>query len=113
MRVILINIWNPVTMASPVEPSARAPTVALATLRKGERGVVQQVLEIDSGVVGDQVGASIGRRLVEIGFVPGERVQIIATVWPGGDPMAVRVGSTVFALRLREAQAVLVQVEAP
>jgi len=34
-------------------------------------------------------------------------------VWPGDDPMAVRVGSTVFALRRREAQAVLVQVDAP
>ena len=100
-------------MGALAEQPERAPTVALATLRKGDRGVVQQVLEIDAGVVGDQVGASIGRRLVEIGFVPGERVQIIETVWPGGDPMAVRVGSTVFALRRREAQAVLVQVEAP
>lgn len=98
-------------MGSLIEQSASAPTVALATLRKGDRGVVQQVLEIDAGVVGDQVGASIGRRLVEIGFVPGERVQIIEMAWPGGDPMAVRVGSTVFALRRREAQAVLVQVE--
>ena len=72
MRVILINIWTP--MGSPAEPSPHTGTVALATLRKGERGVVQQVLEIDSGVVGDQLGSSIGRRLVEIGFVPGEHV---------------------------------------
>ncbi|HEV7431859.1 MAG TPA: FeoA family protein [Steroidobacteraceae bacterium] len=100
-------------MVSVAQQPRGARTVALDTLRKGERGVVQQVLEIDSGVVGDQVGASIGRRLVEIGFVPGERVQIIEMVWPGGDPMAVRVGSTVFALRRREAQAVLVQVDSP
>ena len=98
-------------MGSPAEQRPHTATVALAALRKGDRGVVQQVLEIDSGVVGDQAGASIGRRLVEIGFVPGERVQIIETVWPGGDPMAVRVGSTVFALRRREAQAVLVQLD--
>jgi ferrous iron transport protein A len=100
-------------MTSPAEHSLRAAPVALATLRKGDRGVVHQVLEIDAGMVGDQAGASIGRRLVEIGFVPGERVQIIETVRPGNDPMAVRVGSTVFALRRREAQAVLVQVDAP
>ena len=98
-------------MGSPAEQRPHTATVPLAALHKGDRGVVQQVLEIDSGVVGDQVGASIGRRLVEIGFVPGERVQIIETVWPGGDPMAVRVGSTVFALRRREAQAVLVQLD--
>jgi ferrous iron transport protein A len=90
-----------------------ALTVALATLRKGDRGVVSQVLEIDSGVVGDQAGASIGRRLVEIGFVPGEQVQIIEEIWPGGDPMAVRVGTSVFALRRREAHAVLVEVMLP
>ena len=100
-------------MGSVAQQSPHTGTVALASLRKGERGVVQQVLEIDSGVVGDQVGASIGRRLVEIGFVPGEQVQIIEAVWPGGDPMAVRVGTSVFALRLREAQAVLVRVERP
>lgn len=100
-------------MGSPIEKSPSAATVALATLRKGDRGVVQQVLEIDTGVVGDQQGASIGRRLVEIGFVPGEKIQIIEMVWPGGDPMAVRVGSTLFALRRREAQAVLVKVDAP
>jgi ferrous iron transport protein A len=100
-------------MVSPAEKSLSAALVALADLHKGDRGVVRQVLEIDAGVVGDQQGASIGRRLVEIGFVPGEKIQIIETVWPGGDPMAVRVGSTVFALRRREAQAVLVEVEAP
>ena len=100
-------------MGSLAEKSPHTGTVALATLRKGERGVVQQVLEIDSGVVGDQIGASIGRRLVEIGFVPGEQVQVIEVVWPGGDPMAVRVGMTVFALRLREAQSVLVRVDPP
>ena len=100
-------------MGSPADQRPTAATVTLATLRKGDRGVVRQVLEVDEGVVGDQAGASIGRRLVEIGFVPGERVQIIEEVWPGGDPMAVRVGSTVFALRRREAQAVLVQVDSP
>jgi len=47
---------------------------------------------------------------VEIGFVPGESVQVIGEVWPGGDPIAVRVGSTVFALRRREAQAVMIDV---
>jgi ferrous iron transport protein A len=88
-------------------------TVPLATLRKGSRAVVVEVLEGDAGIVGDEAGATIGRRLIEIGFVPGEQVQIIEEVWPGGDPMAVRVGSTVFALRRREARAVLVRVSTP
>ena len=97
----------------PTDPRLTVETVPLATLRKGEGGIVAQVLEGDAGIVGDEAGATIGRRLIEIGFVPGERVRIIEQVWPGGDPMAVRVGSTVFALRRREARAVLVRVDKP
>lgn len=98
---------------APPDPPRTAQSVPLATLRKGARGIIAQVLEGDAGIVGDEAGATIGRRLIEIGFVPGERVQIIEEVWPGGDPLAVRVGSTVFALRRREARAILVQVDSP
>ena len=97
-------------MGTPADNSSQAQPVTLASLRKGERGVVHQVLQRDPEAFGDEVRASIGRRLVEIGFVPGESVQVIGEVWPGGDPIAVRVGSTVFALRRREAQAVMVHV---
>ena len=31
-------------------------------------------------------------RLLEIGFLPGERVRVIAQGFPGPDPLAVRVG---------------------
>jgi ferrous iron transport protein A len=89
--------------------SSQPASVPLADLRKGDRGVVAEVLETDAGIAGDAAGATIGRRLIEIGFVPGELVQVIEEVWPGGDPMAVRVGSSVFALRRREARAVLVR----
>jgi ferrous iron transport protein A len=85
--------------------------VPLSTLRKGARGVVERVVDGDAGLAGDAAGATIGRRLVEIGFVPGETIHIIEQIWPGGDPIAVRIGSTVFALRRREASAVLVRVQ--
>lgn len=42
-------------------------------------------------------------RLLEIGFLPGERLRVVARAFAGGDPLAVRVGSTTFALRRREA----------
>lgn len=42
-------------------------------------------------------------RLLEIGFLPGEPVQIMACGFPSNDPLAVRVGHTTFALRGREA----------
>ena len=47
-------------------------------------------------------------RLFEIGFIDGERVRVVARGCPGGDPVAVRVGNTMFALRRFEAERVLV-----
>ncbi len=47
-------------------------------------------------------------RLLEIGFLPGEPVRVVARAAAGGDPLAVRVGRTTFALRRREAALVRV-----
>ena len=74
----------------------------------GARGIVSEVLESGPG---DAQGVMLARRLIELGFVPGERFEIIGEVRPGGDPIAVCVGSSIFALRRREAQAVLVQLD--
>jgi ferrous iron transport protein A len=63
--------------------------------------------------IGDSAGSTITRRLLEVGFVPGEHIEVIGEIRPGGDPIAVRIGSSIFALRRREAQAVLVQLERP
>jgi ferrous iron transport protein A len=86
------------------------PPVSLSTLRKGARGTVAAVRE-DAQSLGDEAQSTVSRRLLELGFVPGEAVEVIAEIWPGGDPMAVRLGNTLFALRRREAGAVLVAVE--
>lgn len=86
-------------------------TVSLASLHKGASGVVASVRE-DGAQVGDETGATVVMRLIEIGFVPGERFEIIAEARPGGDPIAVRVGGSCFALRRREADAVMVQLAA-
>ena len=48
-------------------------------------------------------------RLLEVGFLPGERVCLMASCLPGRDPLAVRVGQSTFALRRAEAACVLVQ----
>ncbi|HEX9139302.1 MAG TPA: FeoA family protein [Steroidobacteraceae bacterium] len=93
-----------------VVASQNPAPVSLANLRKGASGVVSAVLEADSEESGEIAGAAIRRRLAEVGFVAGETVEVIETVWPGGDPMAVRIGSSVFALRRREALAVMVQL---
>ncbi|MBK6473812.1 MAG: ferrous iron transport protein A [Flavobacteriales bacterium] len=50
-------------------------------------------------------------RLVELGFVPEERVRVVATGAAGYEPLAVRLGGTTFALRRHEASFILVTLE--
>lgn len=53
------------------------------------------------------------RRLLEIGFIAGELVRVIAHGHPGREPVAVRIGGTTFALRRFEAERVLVEMVHP
>jgi len=97
--------------AQPADVAVEAQS--LASLHKGARGVVAYV-SLDGAaqaVLGDVEGSTIARRLLEVGFIPGERIEIIEEIHPGGDPIAVRIGSSMFALRRREAQAVYVRLE--
>jgi ferrous iron transport protein A len=55
----------------------------------------------------------IGRRLAELGFLPGETVRIVARGLLAREPIAVRVGTGTFALRLFEAACVRVCPEQP
>jgi ferrous iron transport protein A len=90
-------------------PQSMSP-VSLASLGKGARGVILDVRD-DAQSLGDEAQSTVSRRLLELGFVAGEPFEVISVVWPGGDPMAVRLGNTTFALRRREASAVLVETE--
>jgi ferrous iron transport protein A len=80
-------------MSNPT-PSRRS----LSRLRAGESAVVERIDADDS----------LSRRLLEIGFVPGAVVEVLATMWPDHDPLAVRVGGATFALRRQEADWVTV-----
>ena len=99
-------------IAAPETAPRTALAVPLASLHVGARGVVESVVE-DESTLGDETGATIVMRLIEIGFVAGERFEIIAEARPSGDPLAVRIGGSCFALRRREAAAVLVSVLPP
>ncbi len=50
------------------------------------------------------------RRLAELGFIPGEPVHLLRRGPGGREPLAVRVGDTLFALRLAEARCVEVDL---
>lgn len=92
-------------------PEARAPDapIPLSQLHAGARGRVEGVID-DESTLGEETGATIVMRLIELGFVPGELFEIIAEARPSGDPLAVRIGGSCFALRRREASAVMVSV---
>jgi len=81
--------------------------VSLSNLRKGEAGTVVGVRD-DHEDIGDEVRSTLAQRLLELGFIPGERLEVIGAIWPGADPIAVRLGRSLFALRRREAAAVMV-----
>lgn len=56
---------------------------------------------------------AVARRLGELGFVAGERVEVLATGPLGAEPLLVQVGFTRFALRRLEAERVQVSRVVP
>ena len=79
-------------------------TVPLSSLRAGSAGTVARVQAPLPGQDPELV-----LRLIEIGFLPGEPVRVIARGQPGNEPLAVRLGHSTFALRRFEAD--FVQIE--
>ncbi|HEY1898990.1 MAG TPA: FeoA family protein [Steroidobacteraceae bacterium] len=88
----------------PVDTSV--PT-ALSQLRPGMAATIVAVGSVTEGV------NQMELRLLELGFIAGERVEVVAEAWPGRDPFVVRVGSTQFALRRYEAQNIWVEDALP
>ena len=84
-------------MSEKVEP------VSLSSLVPGEHGTVESIVMKHIGV---------RKRLLEMGLIKGTRVEFVRSA-PMGDPIEIRVGSYRLSLRRVEAEAVLVQKEAP
>ena len=76
-----------------------APSLSLADLAVNAEGSVAGLLT---------EGGALLRRLADLGFVPGEYVRVVARGALGGEPLAVRVGRSTFALRRHEAACVQV-----
>ncbi|MDE2417477.1 MAG: ferrous iron transport protein A [Burkholderiales bacterium] len=78
----------------------------LSQLPNGAHALVKRVQSGSS-----EVGESTLRRLGELGFIPGEPIQMLRRGPGGREPLAVQVGETQFALRLVEAQCIQVQTD--
>ena len=98
-------------MKTDVSPSDNPAghAVALAQLQRGQVALVTGLIESAVPGAGTDAGSAFITRLRDLGFVPGARCEILARMWLGGDPLAVRIGGSTFALRRIEAAAVRVQ----
>ena len=95
-------------MKAPDSHAAVAP-LPLADLRRGEFALVAGLADV-AGLFDDGRGSAaiLLARLRDLGFVAGAHCEVIARMWPAGDPLVVRIGGSTFALRRAEAAAVRV-----
>jgi len=82
--------------------------IRLTDLSIGMRARVVSVAAADAATP-----VELGRRLAELGFLPGEAVRIVARGLMARAPIAVRIGTSTFALRLFEAACIRVCPEQP
>ncbi len=69
-------------------------------------GTLARVVAVSAPSVDAPV--ELHKRLAELGFLPGEVVRIVARGFLAREPIAVRVGTGTFALRLFEAACIRV-----
>jgi ferrous iron transport protein A len=80
----------------------------LGRLAKGARA---EIVGLDESAVATPLQpGELERRLIEMGFVEGARVEVLHEGFPKRDPIAVRIDDHVVALRRSEAEAVIVTV---
>ena len=82
----------------------------LDTLAAGQGGTVIHLTPNGLHSVTGGAGVDVSRRLMELGFVPGERIRMLRRGLQGG-PLAIKVGQSTFALRRFEAALVSVKPE--
>jgi ferrous iron transport protein A len=83
--------------------------ITLDALDVGKSGTVIRLAPLEPHAT--EPGVDLARRLMELGFVPGERIRMLRRGLPGGDPLAVKVGNATFALRRFEAALISIQPE--
>ena len=84
-------------------------TLKLSDARKGDRGVIVKVGEHCHH---QTEAVELERRLLELGFVEGARVELLHEGLFGRDPIAIKVDDMRVALRRHEAASLIVQLDA-
>lgn len=83
-------------------------TIKLSQARRGDRAVIVQV---GDDCHHDEHALELERRLLELGFVEGARVELLHEGLFGRDPIAMKVDDMRVALRRHEAASLTVRVE--
>lgn len=104
MAVVSSPVVAKAGLSTSVEPLHVRAAEHVAVLSDAPMRKAFQVVDVVSPV-GQPEWAD---RLAEIGFLSGEQVQVLSRGVPGGDPIAVRVGTSTFALRRAEAACIRV-----
>ncbi|MFH0783375.1 MAG: FeoA family protein [Pseudomonadota bacterium] len=74
---------------------------------------MRQMAKHQSGIIKSiKVGGELGRRIREMGIVPGTEITIQGRA-PLNDPVALRVMDSTITLRNNEADHIMVEIEGP
>jgi ferrous iron transport protein A len=94
-------------------PSTSVPAPASSDLLLTDLGIGTRARVVSVAAPDAATPVELGRRLAELGFLPGEAVRVVAKGLMARAPMAVRIGTGTFALRLFEAACIRVCPEQP
>ena len=94
-------------------PPTGVPAPASSDLRLTDLGIGTRARVVSVAAPDAATPVELGRRLAELGFLPGEAVRVVAKGLMARAPIAVRIGTGTFALRLFEAACIRVCPEQP
>jgi ferrous iron transport protein A len=83
-------------------------TIRLSQARRGDRGVIVQV---GDHCHHNEHALELERRLLELGFVEGARIELLHEGLLGRDPIAMKVDDMCVALRRHEAAGLTVRMD--
>ena len=95
------------------KPQTGVPAAESTDIRLTDLGIGTCARVISVSAADAATPIELGRRLAELGFLPGEAVRIVARGLMARAPLAVRIGTGTFALRLFEAACIRVCPEQP
>ncbi|WP_339915269.1 FeoA family protein [uncultured Brevundimonas sp.] len=83
-------------------------TIQLNLARRGDRGVI---VRVGAHCHHDEHAVELERRLLELGFVEGARVELLHEGLFGRDPMAMKIDDMRVALRRHEAASLSLRLD--